>query len=238
MDRREALREAWLRASRRDVPEGWRCAGRTREAIGFPLSLIRSLQNRLQDCPDVFCEDSLAFRRGMNSILLIQFRTAANAIKEERNERGSRLLGDSRENSAEFFGVFGTEIRWKQHSRNEELGARICSSHFFQNRREVFFHKLGRETAEAVIGTESDNKNGDRAFEKPIDPIETVGRRVTADAGVDHLKFQSGIVDFLLQESGIRLSFLQSVTGRETVTEDNNVIGGVGHRGRRHPHKN
>ena len=98
-----------------------------------------------------------------------------------------------------------------------DLRAGIFCFGTIDDRLKIFARGFGRQSAQTVVGAELQNQNVDAISQQPVDPAQAAGTGVAALAGVDDFELPPFGVDFFLNEGGIRLFQIESVSGGDAV---------------------
>ncbi len=93
------------------------------------------------------------------------------------------------------------------------------ASRAVDDRREVVAQFGGRQAPQSVVAAERHDQDSNVALERPVEPPQPPGRRVTRDARVDDVVAQTGRAKFLLDERGVRLRRSDSEPRGQAVTE-------------------
>lgn len=205
------------RPGRRDSPRGVRTGG----------VALRS-EDRLENFPDVFGEDLLAFGGGVDAIGLIEAFDAADVFEQERDERGVVGFCDGGEDFCVFAGVGGAERFGHHHAGDENLGVRVFGADAVENGVEVGAGDGRFDAAKPVVGAEREHEDIDALAENPIDAAEPAGGGFAAEAGVDDAVGKIGGGEFFLKERGVGFGerFVEAVAGGEAVAEADDGLGG------------
>ncbi len=100
------------------------------------------------------------------------------------------------------------------------------------DRIDVFAHGSNRHAAQRVVGTEFHDHRVRRLPDRPVEPGEAAGTRVTRHAGIDHLDVVPARLQRRFQLHGKRGLRRQLVAGREAVAERDDlhrIAPGTGH---------
>src|SRR5690625_1646 len=159
----------------------------------------------------------------MDAVGKVQFRNASNIFKQKRNQGRLVCLGEPRKNLGEFAAVIFAHIWRNLHSGDHERCLWIFFTDAVEDRLEAFFGRFRVDAWQAVVCTEFENKNIDRAAQDPVDPAKATGGGFSAQTGVDRLHIPPALVDLLLNQRRISLLWFDSVARGQTVSEKENA---------------
>jgi len=155
----------------------------------------------------------------VNAVRLIEFAYAADTLENKRNQRRVVFLGDRSKNGLELLGVATPHIRWQLHASNDDFRLGVLGLDPIDDGLKIFPNGFGGNATQAIIATELKNQNVDATAQKPINSIETPGRSVATLSGIDNLEGPLFCLDPLLNQGGIGLADLETVTGCDAVAE-------------------
>src|SRR5439155_3838296 len=148
-------------------------------------------------------------------------RAAGHSVEKERNKSYAILTRQRGIHAVKPRRVLAAEIGRRLHPREHDddtagLGA-------LDDRREIALQLARREAPKAVVAAERYDEDANLAVERPVEPTETTGRRISRYSGVHHLVIQPLIVETLLQHSGVRLFSRKAKPGGQAVAKDDDA---------------
>ena len=171
----------------------------------------------MEDFPDVEGYFFLAFGGGVDAVGLVEFFDSADAFEEEGDEGGFGFFGDFGEEGFEAGGELWAHVVGHLHAGEEDLDFGVLIAGFFDDAEEVFFGFLWGNAAEAVVSAEGDDEDVGSFCHGPGDAAEAAGGGVAADSGVGDGVGEFGFLDFGLEEGGVGLLLVESVSGGDAV---------------------
>jgi len=186
----------------------------------------------MEDFPDVFGDDLLAFGGGVDAVGLVEAFDAADIFEKERNERGVVLFRNGRKDLGVFAGVGRAERCGHHHAGDDETGGGVFGADAGEDGVEIGAGDGRLDAAQAVIGAEGEDEDVDALTENPVDAAEAAGGGFAAEPGVDDAIGKAGVGEFLFEEGGVGFGerFFEAVAGGEAVAEADDGFG-LGGRG-------
>lgn len=164
----------------------------------------------------------------MNAVLLVEFFDATNSFDEEGDERGLGFFGDVGEERFKSGGEFWAHVVGHLHPGDEDFDVGVFGAGFADDSQEVLFGLFGRNAAEAVVAAEGDDKNVGSFGQGPVDPTKAAGGGIAAHSGVGDGVGEFCLGDLFLKERGVGFLGIESVSGRDTVAEDDDAFHRIG----------
>ena len=155
----------------------------------------------------------------MNAVGQVEIPYPADTLENKRNQQRVVFLGDRSKNGLELLGIAMPHIRWQLHASNNNFRIGVLGLDPIDDGLKIFPNGFGRNATQAIVATEFKNQDIDATAQKPIDAIETPGRSVATLSGIDNLKWPVFGLDLLLNQGGIGLADVKSVTGCDAVAE-------------------
>src|SRR5581483_1136790 len=124
---------------------------------------------------DVFRDEGVAGRGGVNSIGLVELRMAAHALKQEGNEREMIFFRQLGKEGAEGPGVIRAEIGRNLHSGENDAGGGIFAAHPVDDGLQICPRVGGGNAAQTVVAAELEDKKIDRLAQDPVDAAPSAG---------------------------------------------------------------
>ena len=110
----------------------------------------------------------------MNRILLVELTISADVREQKWNEDCVILFRDGTEDALKFRLIIRAEIWRHPHASNDDSNLRILRFRFVDDRLQICFQHVRRQSAQAVIRPERDDENVDLLLQQPIDSVQTV----------------------------------------------------------------
>jgi hypothetical protein len=151
---------------------------------------------------------------------MLSFRDAGHILKKEWHEYDVVGIGQGLENLPETAGVLIAHVRRGFHAGKYDFDAGTIFADLVHDLLQVFAGVVGIESAQAVVAAQSQHEDVERALQDPVDAAQPAGSGLTAHAGIDRLHGESERIGPILDERGKRLVRIQSVSGRDAVTEE------------------
>lgn len=155
----------------------------------------------------------------MNAVRQVEISYAADTVQNKRDQWRVIFFGHGKKYGLEFFAIAVSHVRWDPHPSNDDFRDGVLGLDPIDDPLKIFLDSFGRNATQAIIATELKNQYLDWVAEKPIDPIETAGRRVAALSGIDDFERPVLGSDLLLNQSGVRLAGFETIAGCDAVTE-------------------
>lgn len=159
----------------------------------------------------------------MDPIILIEFFDTTHAFDEEGDEGGFSFFGDFGEDSFESSREIRAHVFGHLHSGDEDLDFWVFGSGFFNDAEEVLFGLFGRDPAEAVVATESNNEDVGSFCHGPVDAPKASGGGVTTNSGIGNGEGEFGFFDFFLKNGGVGLFWRKSVASSDAISQDDDA---------------
>ena len=155
----------------------------------------------------------------VNAVRQVEISYAADAVQNKRDQWRVIFFGHGKKYGLEFFAIAVSHVRWDLHPSNDDFRLGVLGLDPIDNGLKIFPDGFGGNATQAIVATELKNQNVDATAQKPINSIETPGRSVATLSGIDNLEGPLFGLDPLLNQGGIGLADLETVTGGDTVAE-------------------
>lgn len=161
--------------------------------------------------------DSGALGCRVDSVALVQVRTAGDAVEQKWQKRRLVVAGHLRKDLVKPAPIVRAHVGRAFHPRQQDLDVPLAGP--AEDLLEVLSHLVRRQPPEGIVATERHDQDPHVAIQRPVEAAQSASARVAGHAGVHHFETIAGRVDALLKHRRIGLGRGQPQPGREAVAE-------------------
>lgn len=160
----------------------------------------------------------------MDAVGDVEIRIARDALKQERDEGKVVFFRKGRVEGSKLRGVGFAQVWRHLHACEDDLDVGIFFAGQIDDALEVFSSIGEIDTAQTIVGAQSQHEDVDRFLQHPIGTTQAAGRGFAAEARSDDFVVQTLGGDAFANEGRVGLALLDAVARSEAVAQKKNAM--------------